>query len=355
MIKKLAISFISLVFLGVILFLIVFKINLKPVSDNTQIKEIIIEKGATYSSIAPLLKENNLIRSELFYKIYIKLNNPPQLEAGKYNLSESYSLEKIINILSEGSNYNSDTITITFIEGKNMRYIVSQIEKYTTNSANDVYELLDNQEYLDELISKYWFLTEDIKNKEIYYSLEGYLFPETYEFLNKDVSVKTIFDKMLTEFGKRIEPYKEDIEKSNYNIHELITLASIIELEGASSKDRSGVSGVFYNRLKDNWTLGSDVTTFYAEKMDNWSVGLNKSQLEDCNAYNTRGTCFTGLPVGPICNPGLESLISTFEPEQHKYYFFVADCAGKTYLTSTNAEHEKIIKKLKNENNWCEN
>lgn len=130
-----------------------------------------------------------------------------------------------------------------------------------------------------------------------------------------------------------------------------MTLASIVELEGARSDDRRGVAGVFYNRLSTGNTLGSDVTTYYAVGKD-FTVYLTWDDLNSCNGYNTRGTCVKGLPIGPIASPSFASLKATLEPEIHDYLFFVADKNGKTYFTKTNAEHEAITAKLKREGLW---
>ena len=159
---------------------------------------------------------------------------------------------------------------------------------------------------------------------------------------------------MLDEMNNKLKDLKEDITNSKYNIHELITLASIVELEGSNSNDRAKVAGVFYNRLKSGWSLGSDVTTYYAEKKDDWS-GLTYNELNKCNSYNTRGNCVKGLPIGPICNPGLESIKAVINPEITDNYYFVADCDGKTYLNKTESGHNSTIKKLKNEKKWCDN
>ena len=334
---------------------VIYNGQLQPVSSKTDKVEFIVEKGETYNLIAPKLKQMNLIRSEMAYKVYLRLNSLKSLEAGKYFLSESMTVKEIVDELGKGSNYNTETIKITFKEGKNMRHIAAIIAENTNNTAEDVKEKQKDIEYLDSLINEYWFLTEDIKNKDIYYPLEGYLFPNTYEFLNKDVSIKTIFKTMLDEMGKKLEPYKLEIENSKYTIHQLVTLASIVELEGASSNDRAAVAGVFYNRLKSGWALGSDVTTFYAEKMDDWTKGLTYAELNACNAYNTRGTCVSGLPVGPICNPGIESLSAVLEPTEHNYYYFVADCNHKTYLSKDSSEHTKTINQLRASGLWCEN
>lgn len=331
-----------------------YKYNLTSVSDNTEDKIITIE-GGSITSIGKTLKENNLIRNETVFKIYIKINKIDNLKASTYNLNESMTLKEIVNILEEGNNYNPDEITITFKEGKNIRSIATTISENTNNKYEDVIEKINDETYIDTLIEKYWFLTDDIKNSKIYYDLEGYLFPDTYALLNKDVSVETILETMLDETENKLKPYKEKIEKLNISIHEYFTLSSIVELEGASSNDRKAVAGVFYNRLNDKWALGSDVTTYYALKIDDFKVSLTEDLgLYKCdNAYNTRCNSFIGLPVGPICNPGMDSLLAVLEPENHNYYYFVADCTGKTYLNKDAGSHRNTINKLINENNWC--
>ena len=161
---------------------------------------------------------------------------------------------------------------------------------------------------------------------------------------------------MLDETDRQLTRYKDKIKKSEYSIHEIITLASIVELEGASANDRRGVAGVFYNRLNSSAypTLGSDATTYYGSMIDDWTVSLTYKELDDCsNKYNTRCNSNTGLPVGAICNPSIESIESTINPEENDYYYFVADCEGEVYLTKNSSEHSNIINKLKRENNWC--
>ena len=213
---------------------------------------------------------------------------------------------------------------------------------------------LNDKSYLDTLIKDYWFLTDAIKNKDIYYSLEGYLYPDTYEFYST-ASVDDIFRKMLNNMQKKLDKYKNEIESSKYSIHEMLTLASIIELEAGNANDRKGVAGVFYNRLKAGWSLGSDVTTYYAEKIDNWSRDLYKSELSKCNKYNTRSSCMAGkLPVSPICNPGISSIEACIEPKEHKYYYFVADKYGKTYFSKTDSEHTSTVSRLKREGLWID-
>ncbi len=344
------------VFTTVILALgVYYKVNMTGTSNSDTKKIVNIEEG-TINDIAKTLKDNNLIKNVSIFKVYIKLTNKSNLKAGTYELSENMGVEKIVKILEEGTKYNPNEISITFKEGINIRKIATLISENTNNSYDDVIKKASDETFIDTLINKYWFLTEDIKNKNIYYSLEGYLFPDTYRFNNREVTTEEIFTKMLDEMDKKLSKYKDEINKSDLSVHEIITLASVVELEGAKATDRKGVAGVFYNRLASSAypTLGSDATTYYASKIDDWSYSLTYKELNDCkNKYNTRCSSNTGLPVGPICNPGIESIEATINPDKHEYYYFVADCNGKVYLTKNSTEHNNIINKLKKEDNWC--
>ena len=315
-----------------------YKVNMTGTSNSDTKKIVNIEEG-TINDIAKTLKDNNLIKNVSIFKVYIKLTNKTSLKAGTYELSD-----------------NPNEISITFKEGINIRKIATLISENTNNSYDDVIKKASDETFIDTLINKYWFLTDDIKNKNIYYSLEGYLFPDTYRFNNREVTTEEIFTKMLDEMDKKLSKYKDEINKSDLSIHEIITLASVVELEGAKATDRKGVAGVFYNRLASSAypTLGSDATTYYASKIDDWSYSLTYKELNDCkNKYNTRCSSNTGLPIGPICNPGIESIEATINPDKHEYYYFVADCNGKVYLTKNSTEHNNIINKLKKEDNWC--
>lgn len=334
---------------------IYYNINIGKVSDDSTLKEVTIEVGGM-NSIATTLKDNNLIKNKMVFKVYAKLTGKTNLKAGVYELSENMGTKKIVSILEEGSKINPGEVQITFREGLNVREIARLIEDNTNNSYDGVLALMEDDNYIDGLISKYWFLTEDIKNPSIYYPLEGYLYPNTYRFTNKDVSIEDIFTKMLDETDSKLSKYREDIDKSKYSIHEIMTLSSVIEKEVANGKDRKEVAGVFYNRLNSTsfYTLGSDATTYYASKIDDWSQILSNKELNNCNnGYNTRCSSNDGLPVGPICNPSIDSVEASINPEEHDYYYFVNDCKGKLYLSKNETEHNNIINKLKKDNNWC--
>ena len=156
--------------------------------------------------------------------------------------------------------------------------------------------------------------------------------------------------------GEKLGIYKEELETSELTVHEILTLASIVELEGASSDDRAGVAGVFYNRLALGETLGSDVTTYYAVNKD-FSRDLSENNLKSCNGYNTsnKSTCpIIGLPVGPIASPSLASIDATINPTEHDYLFFVSDKYKKTYFTKTYSEHIATVGRLRKEGLWYE-
>ncbi len=346
---------IILVVLLTLFFLMGFYYNyqISPVSRKSE-KVVVEIKPGTIESIGETLHKNKLIRSVFIFKLYVKLNRIDDLKASTYEFNRNMKLKEIINMLHEGNSYNPDEVRITFKEGLNVRKIAKLVDENTNNSYDDFINLMADKEYINSLIDKYWFLTDSINNTKIYYPLEGYLFPNTYAFLNKDVTVKDIAEKMLDEMDKQLTPYKDKIEESELNIHELITLASIVELEGANADDRASVAGVFYNRIHDGWVLGSDVTTYYYLKIDDFKQSLNGNKnLYTCdNAYNTRCTSYVGLPVGPISNPGKESLEATINYTKHNYYYFVADCKKKTYLSKDATTHYNTIQKLKNENCW---
>lgn len=326
--------------------------RLGKVSNSKELKDFSVEMGDNYMSLASKLKKSNLINSELFYKIYVKLNDPGVLKAGTYQLTENMGVKKIVETLSETEPIKDYISVVTFIEGKNMRYVGETISKNTDNTIDQVFDLMKDETYLDELISEYWFIDESIKNTDIFYPLEGYLFMDTYEFYKK-ATVKEIFKVMLDKMDIELSKFKNEINKSKYSVHELLTLASIVELESITNQDRAIVAGIFYNRLNSKWALGSDVTTYYALKKDNWN-GLSASELAECNSYNTRSSCLIGLPVGPISNPSLSSITATMRPEANDYYYFVADCDSKNYFNKTEYEHNQTIVNLRKENKWCE-
>ena len=352
---KIIIVILAILLVGIFAVAFFYNLSISAISKKSEPVVVEIKENSTPYSVVDTLYENKLIKNKFVYKLYVKLNNVNNIKASVYEFNRNMKLKEIIEMMEKGNSYNPDQITVTFKEGLNVRKIARIIDEETNNSYDDVINLMADKEYIDTLINKYWFLTDSIKNSKIYYPLEGYLFPNTYSFANKDVTVKEIIETMLDEMGKQLDKYKDKIKASEFNIHEIMTLASIVELEGGNADDRAGVAGVFYNRIKDGWVLGSDVTTYYYLKIDDFKQSLNgNANLYTCdNAYNTRCTSFVGLPVGPISNPGHESITATIDYTKHNYYYFVADCKGKTYLNKDSTGHYNTIQRLQNEGNWC--
>ena len=348
--KKTFIIILLLILILITSFAIIFFHSLSPVDKKNE-KEITftVENGWGKNKIIKELKNKDLIRSEFFSKIIVKLKNK-ELYAGTYKLSKDLSTNEILEIIEDGKNIENESIKITFVEGKRLTTYVKQISENFPYNEEEILNTLSNKEYLNTLINKYWFITEDILNEKIYYPLEGYLYPDTYEF-KKNSKLEEIIEKMLDNMDSKLTNYKDEIKLSSYSIHQILTLASIVELEGVNKEDRSMVAGVFYNRLKSGMSLGSDVTTYYAVKKD-FSRDLSQNDLDSCNGYNTRGTCVTGLPVGPIASPSLSSLSATIEPTENEYYYFVADKEKNTYFSKTSSEHVQTVAKLKSEGKW---
>ena len=329
--------------------------SIKRVSKNDDAKEILIPLGTGKNEIANILKENKLIKSKLAFKIYVKLNNIKDFQAGTYYLKQNMNFKEITDMLQTGIIQDPNQVNITYLEGKNIRWLAAKIEEVTNNKEEDLYNVLKNEEYLDSLIEKYWFLSDDIKNEDIYYSLEGYLFPDTYTLENKDVKIEYIIEKMLDRMEDILSNYKDIIQEKEIKVHKILTLASIIEMESMNDEGRKDVSSVIYNRLKRGMAIQSDVTTYYAAKVDVGERDLYQKELNTYNPYNTRGPNMEGkLPIGPISSVSKNSIDAALNPNETDYIFFVADKNGKLYFTKKVEEHNSIVNKLKDEGLWLE-
>jgi len=332
----------TIVIVGCCLF---YNYQLTPVSSSLDIITIEIPNNTTTRGIASILKDNKLIRDERIFLIYVKIMKPKNMKAGFYDIPANTGVKGIVSLLEEGSKKNPNEIQITFKEGITMRDIANVISKNTSNSYDSVIEKANDTIYIDSLIDKYWFITDDVKNDKIYYKLEGYLFPDTYRFINKDVSVEEIFNKMINKMATVLEPYRKDIENNNLSTHQILTLASMVEEEAAREEDRSKVASVFMNRIKRGMSLGSDVTTRYAFKVDNPKQVLTKVQYNTPNPYNTRvtdGSMNGKLPVGPICTLSKSSIEASVYPSDTDYIYFIANIQTlETFFYNNSTGFEK--------------
>ncbi|NLA33447.1 MAG: endolytic transglycosylase MltG [Tenericutes bacterium] len=335
-----------------IILIIVLTTLYGPMTTNSNEVEVVIPPGTSIKEIGAILEEANVIRSKNLFYIYVKLYNVGYLGSSNYILNTNMSVKEIINTLKIENN-NPNQIVITFKEGIDIDEFINLVVSKTNNNNNTVKTKLKDKSFLNSLIDKYWFITKDILNEDLYHPLEGYLYPNTYFFHNKDVEVETIIIKMLDAFERDLKPLKKEMLKSDYSAFEIITLASIIELEGAKTEDRLNIANVFYNRLNKRMNLGSDVTSYYGVSVKIQERDLTVEEFNDDNPYNTRLANMQGkLPVGPICNPSKDSIIATIRPKKNNYYYFVADKRKKIYFSETLKEHEEIIKTIKNKGDW---
>jgi len=330
-----------------------YNYQLSPIGKDDSPVVVKIEQGMSTADIIRILKEKELIRNEFVIKFYVKANKVNNLKAGTYELKKSMTVKEIMEVLEKGNGFNENQISITFREGLTMRGIARVIAEKTTNTYESVFELLKEKEYLATLKARYPFLKETIERTEIYYPLEGYLFPETYYFESKDVSVKTIFETMLNQTEKILSKYETELQKNKRNLHELMTLASIVQSEGTNFDNMATIASVFYNRLNIGDDLGSCVTSYYGVKIDMGERNLYNEEFTASNPYNTRAPGMKGkLPVGPISNPGEAAIKAVLLPEETDYYFFVSDKNRKLYFTTTYSEHVAMVQKLQNEGLW---
>lgn len=352
--NKLKIGLIIFVILIIGLVIVYTSMFTKVSSSNAQI-QVNIPLGTGTSGIAKILKENEIIKSELGFKIYTKINNINDFQAGEYNLSQNMTLKEIAKSLQSGVVFDPEQLNFTYLEGKNIRWLAEEIAEKTNNTKQDVYDMLEDEHYINSLIDEYWFITDEIKDDDIYYSLEGYLFPDTYALSNKDVSIEEIFEKMLDKMEEVLNKNKVDIEQSVLSVHEILTLASIVEMESVNIEDREDVASVVYNRLDRGMAIQSDVTTYYAFKIDMGERDLYQRELDTYNPYNTRGPKMEGkLPVGPISSVSKTSIEAAINPSETDYLFFVADKNGKVYFSKTVSEHDRIISDLRTKGLWFE-
>lgn len=350
--KKMRVLALILGFIGLLLIgcFIYYQYSVSPIDKSSKANiEVIIPEGMSTANIAKTLYDKGLIRNELFFKVYLKLNNVSSLKASTYLLTKSMSMKEIVEELEKG-NTNDNVIRLTFKEGESVKDYANMISKNTDITSEEFLSTIKDTILLTSLINDYWFLTDSILDENIYYPLEGYLFPDTYEFSKDNLDSETIIRKLLDEEEEKLAPYKDTLENSN--IHSIMTLASIAELEGVKDEDRKMIISVFNNRLARGMNLGSDVTTYYAfdEEMNS---DLTSEMFNTYNPYNTRSSKMAGrLPVGPISNPSLSSIDAAINPSSSDYLYFVADKNRNVYFTKTIAEHEEKVQELKENGDW---
>ena len=322
-----------------------YQSQLNPVNEQAESVVFEVKSGETLNAVLPRLENEGLINSALFSKIYIKLNGAGSLAAGKFNLSASMSTSEIIATITNATKLIHDDISITFIEGEWLKHMSEKFEESLGIDADELLELWNDESYVRSLMNEYPFLTEEIFNEESRFLLEGYLMPNTYSFA-KGFDAKTVTEKMLSQTLKVYNQFKKQMDSHDLSIHELFTLASIVQYEASKIEDMRMIAGVFYNRMEIGMKLKSSVTVCYAidiDKGDSWKAcEVNPTYDSPYNTYMV-----TGLPPGPILNPGVDAIDAVLNPTESNYYYFMADVYGDgtVYYAETYAQHLALVNK----------
>lgn len=285
---------------------------------------VTIEPGQSGSSVAKMLKEKGIIRSEIFFKALLRLTSSARdLKAGRFDLRENTSSFEVINCIKSGKCTHYEKVT--FLEGWR---------------SEEIAEILAEKGITDARA----FL--DIVRKN---DLEGYLFPSTYLFAENTPAQKVV-DEMLAQYKKNIAPLFKQY-KTHLTEKQVLTVASIVEREAIVHDERPKIAAVYLNRLRIGKRLEADPTVQYAlgfnlKENRYWKKGLTYKDLKMSSPYNTYRNA--GLPPGPICNPSRESVLGVLNPERDfDALYFVADSGGRHVFSKTFDEHRRHIKRIR--------
>ncbi|MFD1335386.1 endolytic transglycosylase MltG [Oceanobacillus iheyensis] len=336
---------VSIIIIAMVLVLIIGGISgylyinssLKPVDPDSD-EEIAVEipMGSSTSMIANTLEENGIIKDARVFRFYTKFNNITEFQAGEYTFTPSMDFNEIIESLQTGRVVMEATHRITIPEGLSVDQIAEIYSENLSFTKEEFLERISDEAYIEELIEKYPdILTEEILQEDLRTPLEGYLFASTYDFYEEDPSIDTIIEKMLQQTQTVYNRYREQVESTEFTIHEAITFASIIEKETATEEQRPQIAGVFYNRIENEMKLQTDPTVIYALGEHQEVVTFEDLEIE--SPYNTY--LVEGLPVGPISNFAENSLKAVVEPEESDYLYFLHDSEGNLHFAEDFEQH----------------
>lgn len=291
-----------------------------------------IPDNATTDDICDLLVYNDLISNKRLFKAILKLKHDPKLYPGDVTLHASMGYARIINELSSKRD-SYETVTVTFKEGITLLEAAQLVEENKVCSADEfIFEFNKKQDFA--------FESDVDMTADTYYKMEGFFFPDTYDFYVND-SAYNVVRTIKQNFQNKYDDFKSKLAKSKLSLSQVMTLASVVEWEAVSAEDMPIVASVFINRLNDSDEfpkLQSDATRRYLTSVIN-VVGDTATQEHYEELYDTY-IC-QGLPVGPVCNPGLDAINAVLEPAKTKYYFFCNDLqTGEGYFAETYEEHQ---------------
>lgn len=332
------IAIIGLVSVGLAIGILLVARDILAIGKSDTLVSVEIKPGMSTTQIAEQLKKQGIIDYPLVFRLYSKfMKYDGTFRYGVYLFSPESGYEAIAESLQkEGAQEESTKITIK--EGMRLDDIFAAFEEKEICSVSNLKKAMEQEKFSHKFL-------QDIPREKVKYYLEGYLFPDTYQFFPNDsvAGAKMVLDTMLNNLDKKLTSADyAQAARRKFTMHEIITMASIIELEASGSPDEMAkVSAVFFNRLA--WTtepnlLGSTPTTKYAKTYRD-------------NRYDTNIT--PGLPPGPLNSPSLGAIKAALYPEKgFGYYYFVTDKQMNFYYNKTLSEHNATVKRLQAENNW---
>lgn len=316
--------------------------GLKPTAPG-DIKRIEIAKGASAFEVSDTLEEQGIIKNSFLFKYYLKAKNEgSHFQAGIYDLAPGMNNDEIIAKLNSGDTVAEEMIRFTIPEGFTLLQIADKLAEEKLIDRTKFLTLADTTtNWGDEAAVK--SIPADDK---LHHRLEGYLFPETYE-LKKGSTEEDILKRMMAELDTKLDSLPEDwqdvLAERKLNLHQLLTIASLVEREVVVDEERPIVAGVIYNRLAEGMPLQIDATVQYL--LDKPKERLMEKDLQIESPYNTYKV--NGLPPGPIASPSIASIKAALYPEKNDFFYYVTKKDGtQTHLfAKTYKEHLNNIEK----------
>jgi len=325
------------VFVGCIFIWQMIYLPVEPGSDQQMVFPI--KKGEGGKAIAIKLENYGLIKYGPIFRVYILFRGASKkLQAGDYSLSPGMNIPEIVNKIALGEVIKQK---ITIIEGWTLRDIGWYLEGEGITGAGEFFKVvgfpMTDYSEADDLIEPKDFSQEFdfLEDKPKNIGLEGYLFPDTYEIVSGATN-EEIARKILANFDKKLTPdLRKEISRQKKSIFEIVTMASLIEKEVRTIEDKKLVSGIFWERLKIGKPLESCASIAYILGVNKWRYSFDDTRIKSpYNTYLNRG-----LPLGPISNPGMESILAAIYPEESDYWYYLSTPEGKTIFSRTLEEH----------------
>ena len=331
------------------------KSALQPVDPNSkQYVRVQIPDGANTQQIGSALEKSGVIKNGLVFTVYAKYKNYTELKSGYYNLQKSMSVEDVIKELQKGGTPEPQEVTLaelTIPEGYTLEQIAHTVgqlqgEFKEPMTAEAFMAKVQDETFIAQEVAKYPNLLESLPAKDsgVRYRLEGYLFPATYA-IKESTTIESLIDNMLAAMDKNLSPHYAAIKEKNLTVNELLTIASLVEKEGAKTEDRKLIAGIFYNRLNLGMPLQSNIAILYAEG----KLGQNISLADDAaidTSIDSPYNVYTkvGLMPGPVDSPSLDAIESSINQTKSDYLYFVANVQdGKVYYATTLEEHDRNV------------